>query len=90
MKYTIERYRHPFPFFQYEEKQVMATTLLPAYGRDYKSAKAVKADWNAGKDFVICDFFDPNDGRYCNKQDMKGKTVNIRYNNKRSIVVVKG
>jgi len=26
-------------------------TILPAYGRDYKSAAAVKADWAAGKDF---------------------------------------
>ena len=24
---------------------------VPAYGRDYKSASAVKADWLAGKDF---------------------------------------
>ena len=24
---------------------------VPAYGRDYKSASAVKADWQAGKDF---------------------------------------
>jgi len=30
-------------------------TLQPAYGRDYKSAKAVKEDWAAGKDFLITD-----------------------------------
>ena len=28
-------------------------TLVPAYGRDYKSAKAAEADWQAGKDFQI-------------------------------------
>jgi hypothetical protein len=27
------------------------TSAVPAYGRDYKSAAAVKADWAAGKDF---------------------------------------
>ena len=27
--------------------------LVPAYGRDYANAKAVKADWVAGKDFTI-------------------------------------
>ena len=28
-----------------------SVTAVPAYGRDYKSAAAVKADWQAGKDF---------------------------------------
>jgi hypothetical protein len=27
--------------------------MLPAYGRDYKSKKAVLADFDAGKDFII-------------------------------------
>lgn len=44
-------------------------TLTPAYGRDYKTAKAVKLDWTAGKDFLIADFFDPYDGKPCNLQD---------------------
>lgn len=26
-------------------------SLFPAYGRDYKSAKALLEDWNAGVDF---------------------------------------
>jgi hypothetical protein len=34
-------------------------TLTPAYGRDYQSAKAVKADWEANKDFVIADISSP-------------------------------
>lgn len=33
----------------------MFITLIPAYGRDYKSSKEVKADWEAGKDFVMTD-----------------------------------
>ena len=28
-------------------------TLIPAYGRDYKSVESVLKDWNEGKDFVI-------------------------------------
>ncbi len=65
-------------------------TLLPAYGRDYKSAKAVRADWDAGKDFVICDNFSPDDGRYVNKEQLTGRTVNIRYKGNTQIAVCKG
>ena len=39
-------------------------TLVPAYGRDYKSAAAVKADWQAGKDFRIA-----TTGQYCSVRD---------------------
>jgi hypothetical protein len=42
--------------------------LTPAYGRDYKSAADVKADWEANKDFVIASI-GKDMGRYCNKQD---------------------
>jgi len=28
-------------------------TVSPAYGRDYKSGKAARADWDANKDFII-------------------------------------
>ena len=31
----------------------MSLIVSGAYGRDYKSAKAAKADWNAEKDFII-------------------------------------
>lgn len=56
-------------------------TVVPAYGRDYTSAKAVKADWEAGKDFQICDMSCQNDGAYINKEDAsrEGITVNVRY-----------
>ena len=53
-------------------------TLTPAYGRDYKSVKALKADWEAGKDFVY------NCGAsstYCSKRDFpKGTKLPARYN----------
>lgn len=52
-------------------------SLIPAYGRDYLSAKAAKADFLAGKDFVI------NDHRasgYGSVRDFApGTKVNIRY-----------
>ena len=58
----------------------MRLTVIPAYGRDYKSAKAVKADFDANKNFMICDMSSPDDGRYVNADDMKpGDTLYIRY-----------
>lgn len=66
----------------------MFYTLTPAYGRDYKSKKAVLEDWTAGKDFLIL-----SQGRsvYINKADAeKGGIfqVNIRYKGLRSIAVI--
>lgn len=68
----------------------MYLNLIPAYGRDYNSAKAVLADWNAEKDFQICDYFNPDDGKYINKQQVeKGTSVSIRYGKKRKVKVFK-
>jgi len=47
-------------------------TLTPAYGRDYKSKKAVLADWEAGKDFIIADIMSKWDGKPANKSDLVG------------------
>jgi hypothetical protein len=56
------------------------TTITPAYGRDYKSAKAAKADWEAGKDFRISDLFHPDDGRYVSIHDTSpNETWMIRF-----------
>lgn len=61
-------------------------TVIPAYGRDYKSKKAVQADFDADKDFMICDISSADDGRYVNRQDLKpGDRLNVRYNGKRSV-----
>lgn len=54
-------------------------TVTPAYGRDYKSAKAAKADWKAGKDFIIDDLSSRYDGKPCSIRD--GLNVVIRFNN---------
>ena len=57
-------------------------TLLPAYGRDYKSKKAVLADFNNGLDFVMA-----ATGQYCSIRDAaQFKNVSLRYNKHRSIV----
>jgi hypothetical protein len=67
-------------------------TLVPAYGRDYKSAKAVKVDWDAGKDFMICDVSHPDDGRYINKEDaakLHNTVLHIRYGKLTKIYAIK-
>ncbi len=66
-------------------------TLTPAYGRDYKSAKAAKADYNADKDFVINDVSSPWDGSYVNKSQLKdqgNRPINIRFNQLRKVTVI--
>ena len=58
-------------------------TLVPAYGRDYKSKKAVQADMDAGKDFFICDMSHPSDGKPTNKDTLWDEghfVVQVRYN----------
>lgn len=62
-------------------------TAVPAYGRDYKSKKAVLEDWNAGKDFLIQDMFLSG---YINKADKPANIVlHIRYKNLQQIAEVK-
>ena len=68
----------------------MYTTVTPAYGRDYKSGKAAKADWAAGKDFIINDMFNKYDGKPINKSDADnaGIKVIIRFDSNRKTVNV--
>lgn len=55
-------------------------TLTGAYGRDYKSKKAVIEDLKKNKDFIINDISNPYDGRPCSPlSDLKGKMVTFRY-----------
>ena len=69
----------------------MGLTLIPALGRDYKSAKEVQEAWDAGKDFIVSNMFSPDDGRYINKEDAEktGGTFNIRYKKMTQIKVIK-
>ena len=58
-------------------------TLLPAYGRDYKSKTAIINDLNASKDFIVS-----HTGQYINKPQFKEHNIisfNVRYNNQLKI-----
>ena len=66
--------------------------LSAAYGRNYTSGKAVKADWEAGKDFVVRDVSSPWCGKPINLEDAKASgltEVNIRFHEDRKLVVIK-
>tara|TARA_R110000824_G_scaffold177983_2_gene357523 strand:+ start:1825 stop:2064 length:240 start_codon:yes stop_codon:yes gene_type:complete len=61
-------------------------TVTPAHGRDYKSAKAAKADFNANKDFILQDWWllwDTVGVTYAGRDDLihsgNYDVVNIRY-----------
>lgn len=60
-------------------------TLTPAYGRDYKGGNAAVQDFNAGKDFVL----QPEGALINIEQIEKGVTVNLRFNNLRTVRPVK-
>ena len=63
-------------------------TVLPAYGRDYKSGKAALVDFNANKDFVTATFDHP--ARYINKEQIEaGTEVMIRFKKATTFVKVK-
>ena len=58
--------------------------VVPAYGRDYKSQKEVKAGYAAGHDF-----HSPFHGGYVNKDDHpEGTTLLVRYNRGMGIVSI--
>ena len=70
----------------------MYLTLVPAYGRDYKSKAEIQKDLDAGKDFIIAQYGHPYDGKPANAESLRQsgvKTVNIRYKQQRSIGVFK-
>jgi hypothetical protein len=58
----------------------MYVSLVPAYGRDYKSKKEVLSDWDANKDFIIQCYAHPYDGKPVNKSSaVKSEKYSIRY-----------
>jgi len=61
------------------------TTVIPTYGRDYKSAKEALADWHADLDFEIATF-GSDMGRKISKSDASGLDIYIRYANLRKIL----
>ena len=64
------------------------TTLTPAYGRDYKTAKEAMDAFDAGKDFVLNDATSRWHGKPCSKRDFpEGADMKLRYNGNKSLVV---
>ena len=66
--------------------------LIPAYGRDYKSKKAIAADLAMDKDFIISDYFNRYDGKPINLSQLKEegyKQVTVRYQQLRKVAVIK-
>jgi hypothetical protein len=67
-------------------------SLVPAYGRDYKSKKAIQADLDADKDFVISDMMNRWDGKPANKRSLLAQgyaSVQVRYAKMRKVAVLK-
>jgi len=65
----------------------MFLTLLPAYGRDYKSKKLIIDDLNNNKDFI-----ESTSNSYINKQQFKELNIssfNVRYDQHRKITNIK-
>lgn len=68
----------------------MYITVVPAYGRDYKSQKEVQEAWDANKDFQCVGVFQYG---YINKLDRDKYSpddqVSVRYANQRKTYTVK-
>lgn len=63
-------------------------TLVPAYGRDYKSRKEVEAAFEAGKDFQLASLF--HGQGYVSKSDFEaGDRVTLRYKSLREVTSYK-
>lgn len=64
-------------------------TLVPAYGRDYRSKTAVTMAWNADQDFLVADWNSPYHGKPVNKSQIPSNTtVRIRYDGLRRLILV--
>ena len=70
-------------------------SVIPAYGRDYKSKKAIILDLLQGKDFIVCQYGDPWDGKPINRNQMRDQdtgeipNIQVRYGQLRKVCIVK-
>ena len=64
-------------------------TLTPAYGKDYKSKKAVVEALESGADFIINELGHRYDGKPCHASDLAGETVKVRYGGLRKVFIYK-
>lgn len=64
-------------------------TVVPAYGRDYRTKREVTEAWATGKDFRISDMSSPDDGRYVSIRDCPSNTrIRVRYDKLRKVTVI--
>lgn len=81
--------------YWYDCSMSTSLTLVPAYGRDYKSEATLLADWKAGMDFRIMDASCRYSGAYINQQDALNtpalREVHVRYDRllKQAIIPLK-
>ena len=71
---------------------MMFLSLIPAFGRDYKTAKACLADWLADKDFVIACIGHPYDGKPANRSSFSSREIEkitLRFNRQTKMVKAK-
>jgi hypothetical protein len=64
-------------------------TVVPAYGRDYKSKAALLADWESDKDFAVADM---SSSGYINRSDAIacGVTqVTARYQRQTKLLIIR-
>lgn len=61
-------------------------TMTPAYGRDYKSAKAAKESWYGGDDWIINDITSRWDGKPATHKELD-ETVKLRYDGLKKVIV---
>jgi hypothetical protein len=61
-------------------------TMIPAYGRDYKSKAEVQKAWDDGEDFKVVGF---GGGGYVTKDDAPAGSHNIRFAKQRKVCVVR-
>ena len=69
----------------------MTLTIIPAYGRDYKSKSAIEKALKNQVDFRVMDVSSKWDGMVGNLRDLKNeghKDVKVRYSNNRKICIV--
>jgi hypothetical protein len=67
----------------------MLSTLVPAYGRDYKSKKELLADFAANKDFHLQTY---NGSTYVNREQveqLKEREVMVRYSKCTKVTILK-
>ena len=67
----------------------MLSTLVPAYGRDYKNKKEIIADFTANKDFLLESY---NGSTYINREQVEQlneREVMVRYSKLMKVTILK-